>query len=90
MTGANFSLEINDIIADIEIKTGVKVVAKRMETTKSKKGGYPLNNVLITVEEYQAKEVKNERDFKPRHLLEKPEKHSVTTAKSSGTLRDTN
>ena len=48
MKDAHFSLENNYIIADIEIKTGIKVSAKRMETTKSKKGGYAFNNVLVT------------------------------------------
>lgn len=62
MKGAHFSLEINDIITDIESKTGIKVSAKRMETTKSRKGGYTLNNVLITVQEDQAKELKKIRE----------------------------
>lgn len=79
MKGAHSSLEIKDIVEDIEFKTGIKVTAKRMETTKSRKGNYQLNNVLITVDKEQAKEVKKIRETMNHIIYWEPLRNTLVT-----------
>ena len=57
MKDIHFSVDIEDIAADIEEQTGLKPTLKRMETVKSKEGGYTLNCVVATIEEEKAKEL---------------------------------